>query len=81
MRWVLGFACSASTLRRIGRPWTIEDPVSGSGDAADLADRLRLLIANPAVREAVRQTAERSIHEHYQGSKSGVEDSRAGRPV
>ena len=36
------------------------------GDAADLADRLRFLIANPAVREAAGQAAKRRIREHYQ---------------
>ena len=36
------------------------------GDVADLADRLRFLIANPAVREAAGQAAKRRIREHYQ---------------
>ena len=36
------------------------------GDAADLADRLRFLIANPAVREAAGQAAKQRIREHYQ---------------
>jgi glycosyltransferase involved in cell wall biosynthesis len=36
------------------------------GDAADLADRLRFLIANPTVREAAGQAAKRRIREHYQ---------------
>lgn len=36
------------------------------GDAADLADRLQFLIANPAVREAAGQAAKRRIREHYQ---------------
>jgi len=36
------------------------------GDAGDLADRLRFLIANPAVREAAGQAAKRRIREHYQ---------------
>ena len=31
------------------------------GDAADLADRLRFLIANPAVREAAGQAAKRRV--------------------
>jgi len=38
------------------------------GDVADLADRLRFLIANPAVREAAGQAAKRRIREHYQWS-------------
>ncbi len=36
------------------------------GDAADLADRVRFLIANPAVREAAGQAAKQRIREHYQ---------------
>jgi glycosyltransferase involved in cell wall biosynthesis len=36
------------------------------GDVADLADRLRFLIANPAVREAVGHAARRRVREQYQ---------------
>ncbi len=36
------------------------------GDAADLAERLQFLIANPAVREAAGQAAKRRIREQYQ---------------
>jgi glycosyltransferase involved in cell wall biosynthesis len=36
------------------------------GDAMDLADRLRFLIANPAVREAAGRAAKQRIREHYQ---------------
>jgi glycosyltransferase involved in cell wall biosynthesis len=36
------------------------------GDIDDLADRLRFLIANPAVREAAGQAAKRRIRDHYQ---------------
>ncbi len=36
------------------------------GDAADLAERLRFLIANAAVREAAGQAAKRRVREHYQ---------------
>jgi glycosyltransferase involved in cell wall biosynthesis len=36
------------------------------GDISDLADRLRFLIANPAVREAAGEAAKRRIREHYQ---------------
>jgi glycosyltransferase involved in cell wall biosynthesis len=43
------------------------------GDAADLADRLRFLIANPAVREAAGQAAKRRIREHYQWSQIAAE--------
>jgi glycosyltransferase involved in cell wall biosynthesis len=39
------------------------------GDVADLADRLRFLIANPAVRGAAGQAAKRRIREHYQWSQ------------
>jgi glycosyltransferase involved in cell wall biosynthesis len=35
------------------------------GDAADLADRLRFLIANPAVREAAGKAAKARVREHY----------------
>jgi glycosyltransferase involved in cell wall biosynthesis len=45
-------------------------------DAADLADRLRFLIANPAVREAAGQAAKRRIREHYQWSQIAVEIER-----
>ena len=46
------------------------------GDAADLADRLRFLIANPAVREAAGQAAKRRIREHYQWSQIASEIER-----
>jgi glycosyltransferase involved in cell wall biosynthesis len=36
------------------------------GDVADLAERLRFLIANPAVREAAGQAARRRVREQYQ---------------
>jgi glycosyltransferase involved in cell wall biosynthesis len=36
------------------------------GDVSDLADRLRFLVANPAVREAAGEAAKRRIREHYQ---------------
>jgi glycosyltransferase involved in cell wall biosynthesis len=36
------------------------------GNAADLAEHLKLLIASPAVREAAGKTARRRIEEHYQ---------------
>jgi glycosyltransferase involved in cell wall biosynthesis len=36
------------------------------GDVADLADRLRFLIANPAVREAAGKAARRRVREQYQ---------------
>jgi len=36
------------------------------GSSTDLADRLRFLIANPAVREAAAKAAKRRIAEHYQ---------------
>jgi glycosyltransferase involved in cell wall biosynthesis len=43
------------------------------GDVADLADRLRFLIANPTVREAAGQAAKRRIREHYQWSQIAEE--------
>ncbi len=46
------------------------------GDAADLADRLRFLIANPAVREAAGRAAKRRISEHYQWSQISAEVER-----
>ena len=46
------------------------------GDAADLAERLRFLIANPAVREAAGQAAKRRIREHYQWPQIAVEIER-----
>jgi glycosyltransferase involved in cell wall biosynthesis len=36
------------------------------GDAGDLADRLRFLIANPAVRKASGEAARRRVQERYQ---------------
>ena len=47
------------------------------GDAADLADRLRFLIANPAVREAAGKTAKKRIVEHYQWQKVAEEIEKA----
>lgn len=46
------------------------------GEVADLADRLRFLIANPAVREAAGQAAERRIREHYQWAHIAAEMER-----
>jgi glycosyltransferase involved in cell wall biosynthesis len=46
------------------------------GDAADLADRLRFLIANPAVREAAGKAAKRRIREHYQWPHIAAEIER-----
>jgi glycosyltransferase involved in cell wall biosynthesis len=45
------------------------------GSAADLADRLRFLIANPAVREGAGRTARKRIEEQYQWQKvaEGIE--------
>jgi glycosyltransferase involved in cell wall biosynthesis len=39
------------------------------GNATDLEDRLRFLLANPAVRQAAGQTAKRRIEEQYQWQK------------
>lgn len=46
------------------------------GDAADLADRLRFLIANPAVREAAGRAAKLRVREHYQWSQVSLEVER-----
>ena len=46
------------------------------GDTADLADRLRFLIANPAVREAAGEAAKRRIREHYQWGQIATEIER-----
>lgn len=43
------------------------------GDAADLAERLRFLIANPAVREAAGRTARKRIEADYQWAKIAQE--------
>jgi glycosyltransferase involved in cell wall biosynthesis len=47
------------------------------GDANDLADRLRFLIANPAAREAAGKTARRRVAEHYQWQEISEEIERA----
>jgi glycosyltransferase involved in cell wall biosynthesis len=46
------------------------------GDAADLADRLRFLIANPTVRDAAGLAAKRRVREHYQWPKIAAEIER-----
>jgi glycosyltransferase involved in cell wall biosynthesis len=46
------------------------------GDVGDLADRLRFLIANPAVREASGQAAKRRVREHYQWAQIAAEIER-----
>ena len=46
------------------------------GDVADLADRLRFLIANPAVREAAGQAAKRRVRGHYQWAQIAAEIER-----
>ena len=47
------------------------------GDSADLAERLRFLIANPAVRQAAGDAARRRIHEQYQWSTIASEIEKA----
>jgi glycosyltransferase involved in cell wall biosynthesis len=47
------------------------------GSAADLADRLRFLIANPTVREAAGRTAKKRIEEQYQWQKVAEEIEKA----
>jgi glycosyltransferase involved in cell wall biosynthesis len=46
------------------------------GDVADLADRLRFLIANPVVREAAGRAAKRRVREHYQWPDIATEIER-----
>jgi glycosyltransferase involved in cell wall biosynthesis len=46
------------------------------GDVSDLADRLRFLIANPAVRQAAGAAAKRRIREQYQWSDIAREIAR-----
>jgi glycosyltransferase involved in cell wall biosynthesis len=47
------------------------------GNPVDLADRLRFLIANPAVREAAGKAAKKRIREEYQWDKIAVDIERA----
>jgi len=47
------------------------------GSAADLADRLRFLIANSAVREAAGRTAKKRIEEQYQWQKVAEDIEKA----
>jgi len=46
------------------------------GDVEDLADRLRFLMANPAVREAAGKAAKRRVGEHYQWPTIAAEIER-----
>lgn len=46
------------------------------GNSEDLADRLRFLIANPAVREAAGKAARRRVQRHYQWWKISAEVER-----
>ncbi len=46
------------------------------GDASDLAERLRFLIANASVREAAGQAAKHRVREHYQWSAIAEEIER-----
>lgn len=48
-----------------------------SGSSADLTDRLRFLISNPAVREAAGRTARKRIEEQYQWQKIATDIERA----
>jgi glycosyltransferase involved in cell wall biosynthesis len=47
------------------------------GSVSDLADRLRFLIANPAVREAAGRTAKRRIQDQYQWPKIAADIEKA----
>jgi len=57
------------------------------GNAADLADRLRFLIANPSVRDAAGRIARKKIADHYQWQKIAQDIESAylgilgGRPL
>jgi len=48
-----------------------------SGDADDLAEKLRFLIANPGVREAAGRAAKRRIQQQYQWPQIAAEIERA----
>jgi len=47
------------------------------GSSSDLAERLRFLISNPAVREAAGHTAKRRIEDHYQWQKIAFDIEKA----
>ncbi len=47
------------------------------GSSSDLAERLRFLISNPAVREAAGRTAKRRIEDHYQWPKIAADIEKA----
>ena len=57
------------------------------GNAADLADRLRFLIANPSVRDAAGRIARKKTADHYQWQKIAQDIESAylgilgGRPL
>ena len=73
MRWARASACSPADLPENREALEGTGFTFRRGDVADLADRLRFLIANPAVREAAGQAAKRRIREHYQWSKIASE--------
>ena len=66
MRWAQVCACLPATSRKIVRPMEDAGFTFRRGDAADLAERLRFLLANPSVREAAGASAKRRIREQYQ---------------
>ncbi len=72
MRWAPDSAYSLVMYARIGKRndagFTFR-----RGYVADLADQLRFLIANPAVREAAGQAARRRVREHYQWPQIAAE--------
>ena len=47
------------------------------GNSTDLADRLRFLIANPALRDAAGRAAKEKIREHYQWPKIAADIEKA----
>ncbi len=63
-----GFACSAATQRKIAEAVDDRGFSFRRRDVADLANRPRFLIANPAA-GAARQAAKRRIREHCQWPK------------
>ena len=63
--------------QKTAKSWTEPGSHSSAGSAAELADRLRFLIANPAVREAAGRMARRRIEEQYQWQKVAEDIEKA----
>jgi glycosyltransferase involved in cell wall biosynthesis len=75
MPWARGLVCSSDVAEN---KEAIDDAgfTFRRGDAEDLADRLRFLIANPVVRKAAGQAAKRRMRDHYQWPQIAVEIER-----